>query len=85
MTPCVTRTASTDDQPAPPTPRLRGSPDPSRALDTIRTLCDRYHVTYDPTHYAPAFDLPTGWVAGWVGGTPGTLYVGVDPDGAASS
>jgi len=52
---------------------------------TLRRLCDGYKVEYNPDHYGPAFDLPTGYVAGWVGGQPGTLFVGVDPDGNASS
>jgi hypothetical protein len=51
----------------------------------LRLLCERYHVTYDASHYTPAFDLPTGWVNGWVGGQPGTLFVGVSPEGDSHS
>jgi len=47
----------------------------------LRTLCTNYGVVYDPTSYKPTFDLPSDWVAGWVG----PIYVGVDPDGHAHS
>ena len=36
-----------------------------------------YGVPYEPTKFAPAFDLPDGWVAGWIG----PIYVGVNPEG----
>jgi hypothetical protein len=36
-----------------------------------------YKVAYEPTTFAPAFDLPDGWVAGWIG----PIYVGVSPEG----
>lgn len=49
--------------------------------DTQRTalqkLCERYSVLFDETNYRPQFDLPTGYVAGWVG----PLYVGCGPGG----
>lgn len=49
-------------------------------------LCARYSVTFDPLHYAPSFDLPSGWVAGWIGGQDeARLYVGVDTEGQISS
>ena len=51
----------------------------------LRALCFNYGVEFKAEHYTPQFDLPAGWVAGWVGGEPGTLYVGVDPEGCASS
>lgn len=51
----------------------------------LRELCASYHVEFDPEHYQPQFDLPSGYVAGWVGGKPGTLYVGVSAEGVASS
>ena len=47
----------------------------------LRALCFSYGVEFNAEHYTPQFDLPSGWVAGWVGGEPGTLYVGVDPEG----
>lgn len=59
----------------------------------LRALCKNYNVTFDPEHYKPAFDLPWGWVAGWIGG-PGyngltenksTIYVGVSPEGESHS
>lgn len=31
-------------------------------------ICKRYKVTYRSDDYKPAFDLPDGYVAGWVGG-----------------
>jgi hypothetical protein len=54
-------------------------------------ICDRFKVRYRPEDYRPTFDLPKGWVAGWVGGTDGpgsraqTIYVGCDPEGRLSS
>lgn len=47
----------------------------------LRNICQRYGVTYDPFSFKPAFDLPDGWVAGWVS----TIYVGCSPDGEISS
>ena len=47
----------------------------------LRSLCQRYGVTFDAADYHPQFDLPTGYVAGWVG----AIYVGVAPNGDASS
>jgi hypothetical protein len=68
----------------------------NQQAQTLRTLCERYGVAYDPEHYTPAFDLPTGWVNGWVGGREHatlvlggsarpTIYVGVSPEGEAHS
>ena len=51
----------------------------------LRALCEGYRVAYDHAHYKPAFDLPKGWVAGWIGGQPTTIYVGCDPEGRISS
>lgn len=48
-------------------------------------LCQRYNVAFSSEHYAPQFDLPDGYVAGWIGGAPGTLYVGCSEDGEVSS
>jgi hypothetical protein len=54
--------------------------------DALTALCDRFHTRYRPEDYRPAFDLPKGWVAGWVGGRDArTIYVGCDPDGRISS
>jgi hypothetical protein len=52
----------------------------------LTDLHRRYRVKYDPDHFRPAFDLPTGYVAGWVGGlSEKKLYVGVSPEGDVSS
>lgn len=61
--------------------------------DRLRDLCARYGVAFRESDYVAAFDLPQGWVSGWVGGAdhgetgPGkqTLFVGVSPDGDAHS
>lgn len=53
--------------------------------ERLRVLCERYHVEFDPQHYYAAFDLPEGWVQGWIGGQPGTLFVGVSPEGDSHS
>lgn len=48
----------------------------------ISDLCARFSAEADWTKWLPAFDLPDGWVAGWVG-TPGAggIYAGVSPEG----
>lgn len=53
----------------------------------LRLLCERYHVTFNPDHYFqnPEGWIMPGWVEGWVGGTPSTIYVGVAPDGSSHS
>lgn len=51
----------------------------------LRRLSDRYGVPFDPADFAPAFDLPAGYVAGWIGGQARRLYVGCSPDGEVSS
>jgi len=62
--------------------------------EALRRLCERYGVEYDPRHYElRPFDLPEGYVCGWVGGPDHsgwparkrTIYVGVSPQGEASS
>ena len=47
----------------------------------IQRKCRDYGVAYIPGHYQPAFDLPDGWVAGWIG----PIYVGVSPEGGIHS
>lgn len=47
----------------------------------LRELCGRYHVQFDATNFRPVFDLPTGYVARWVG----PIYVGCSPEGCISS
>lgn len=60
--------------------------------DTLQKLCAAYKVPFRETDYQPQPELPEGYVAGWIGGgnmwdntTKGTIYVGVDPAGQASS
>lgn len=51
-------------------------------------LCERYGVPFDPSHFTTgaAWDLPPGYVAGWVGGPDvQKLYVGCSPEGHISS
>jgi hypothetical protein len=43
----------------------------------LSNLCERYGVDFDVRNFSPQFDLPDGWVAGWVG----TIYVGCSPEG----
>lgn len=67
--------------------------------EALSNLCARYHVAFNESDYTPQFDLPVGYVAGWVGGTlhasrherhgectgyP-TIYVGCDSEGRISS
>jgi hypothetical protein len=47
----------------------------------IRKLCRDYHTEYRPENYTPAFDLPDGWVAGWIG----PIYCGISPEGGIQS
>ena len=47
----------------------------------LRTLCERFNVPFIPGNYRPTFDLPSDWVAGWVG----PIYVGCSPEGEISS
>lgn len=52
----------------------------------LRALSERYHVPFRAEDFHPAFDLPEGWVAGWIGGPEERrLYVGCSPDGSISS
>lgn len=54
---------------------------------SLRALCGRYGEEFHFGDYTPQFDLPPGYVAGWVGGPNGSrrLYVGCDPEGRVSS
>ena len=51
-------------------------------LAAILALCERFSAPYREDAWSHPFDLPEGWVAGWVG-TPGAggIYAGVSPDG----
>jgi len=53
--------------------------------EALQQLCERYGVTFDESHYRPTFDLPSTWLAGYVGGDSSKLYVGVSPEGRISS
>lgn len=63
---------------------------------TLRRLCQGYGCEFRPADYMvyPAdSSMMPGWVEGWVGGyhgadaehSPRTIYVGVSPQGEASS
>jgi len=57
---------------------------------SLENLCERYNVPFRKDDYTPAFDLPEGYVSGWIGGLYGlenkyTIFVGCDPDGRISS
>lgn len=47
----------------------------------LQNLCERYGVQFVPSNFRSTFDLPRGYVAGWVS----NLYVGCAPDGSISS
>jgi hypothetical protein len=47
----------------------------------IRRLCDAYKVSFRPENYHPQFDLPPGYVAGWIG----PIYCGISAEGEISS
>lgn len=63
----------------------------------LRNICERYHVDFNPEHYPPGWDLPPGYVNGWVGGITHstkfssvtgdkvTIFIGCSPDGEISS
>jgi hypothetical protein len=56
----------------------------------LSSLCERFHVPYSPDHYPPTFELPEGYVAGFLGGPAiqdehPTIYVGCSPEGMISS
>lgn len=56
--------------------------------DALWNICGRYGVPFREDDYHPQFDLPPGYVAGWVGGVADPqecIFVGVDPEGAISS
>ena len=54
--------------------------------EALARLCDRYNVEFDESNFLPAWDLPKGWVSGWVGGNEERcLYVGCSPEGEIHS
>lgn len=48
-------------------------------------LCGNYNVPFQEDDYGFANASPDSWVEGWVGGKPGTIYVGVSPEGESHS
>lgn len=60
---------------------------PAQEAALRRLTEERYDGKFRPEDFAPAFDLPDGWVAGWINSSTATraLYVGCDPDGVISS
>jgi hypothetical protein len=69
------------------TPAHADADDPNAAhltaaqVDALLRLCGRYSVAFNPAAYRQPSDLPTGWVAGWVG----PIYIGCGPEGRISS
>ena len=53
----------------------------AQVLALVRT-CHNYRVPFDPEAFSPAFDLPDGYMCGWIGTA---IYVGVSPNGEVSS
>lgn len=49
--------------------------------EALRILCERYGVPFDEERFFSRFDLPEGYVAGWVG----PIFVGVSPEGEINS
>lgn len=47
----------------------------------LTELCARYHVEFVESDFKGTFELPSGYVAGWVG----PIYVGCSPEGEISS
>lgn len=40
----------------------------SQQNEALQNLCKRYDVPFDPLHYTSQWDLPEGYLAGWIGG-----------------
>jgi hypothetical protein len=47
--------------------------------EALTSICERYKVSFDEDDYKPAFDLPDGYVAGWVGGNSHGFVWSDDP------
>ena len=43
----------------------------------LKALAERYNVPWETCRFASGFDLPDGWVHGWVG----PIHVGCSPLG----
>jgi hypothetical protein len=72
-------------------PAWQAQPLTNEQYAKLRSLCDRYRVPFDPTHYrtsSPNAVMLPGYAEGWVGGVDQadqTIYVGVAPNGDAHS
>ena len=53
--------------------------------EKLTLLCERFNVDFRESDYLVSPFGMTGWVEGWLGGKPGTLYVGVSPEGESHS
>jgi hypothetical protein len=56
--------------------------------DRLWEMCGNYGVHFDEKHYQVNLltsNMMPGWVEGWIGGEPGTIYVGVSPEGESHS
>lgn len=51
----------------------------------LTKLCERYNVEFDEGHYYRQFDLPEGYLCGWIGDRITTIFVGVSPEGEIHS
>lgn len=49
--------------------------------EALTALCERFNVALNEENFRPQFDLPKGYVAGWVG----PIFVGCSPEGRISS
>ena len=61
--------------------RKKGSIMNDLQRQALTALAERYNVEINDDNFRPTFDLPAGYVAGWVG----PIYVGVSPEGRISS
>ncbi len=52
-----------------------------KQAQALESLCARFKVPFVPATFHPTFDLPEGYVAGYVG----PIYVGCSPEGEIAS
>lgn len=52
-----------------------------KQYSALARLSERYDSPFEPKTFRPAFDLPDGWVEGWVG----PIFVGCSPEGEIHS
>ncbi|HPE52973.1 MAG TPA: hypothetical protein PK852_02540 [Mesotoga prima] len=53
--------------------------------DRLWSLCGGYNVPFHEDDYHFVTMGKETWVEGWIGGKPGTIYVGVSPTGRSHS